>query len=82
MYKVQLTFTPQEANILSQKASEFGYSVTKYIKLLLGREVLDLSEKYPVIKMSKNAEKRAMQALNEYKSGKATEITSFSELDA
>lgn len=81
MYKVQLTFTEQEADILSQKASEFGYSVTKYIKLLLGREVLEISEKYPIIKMSKKAEKRAIQALNEYKHGETTEISSFSDLD-
>lgn len=81
MYKVQLTFTPQEVNILASKASQLGYSVTKYIKLLISRETLSLIEKYPVLPMSKKTERKVMQAIKEHKEGKTLRISSFQELD-
>ena len=55
MHKVQLTFTPEEATILGTKASQLGYSITKYIKLLVGREVLKETENYPTFALSKKA---------------------------
>lgn len=83
MRKVQLTLTNQEVEILSLKASQFGYNVTKYIKLLLGKEILAIFKKsqYPVFEMSKKAQKTAAQANKEYKKGKAVKISSVDDLD-
>ncbi len=81
MYKVQLTFTPQEANILAAKANQLGYSMTKYIKLLLGREVLEEVENFPAFHLSKKVEEKANLAMQEYKAGKAIEISSFKDLE-
>lgn len=80
MYKVQLTFTPQEAKVLSTKADLLGYNLTKYVKLLISKEALSMVEEYPVIQLSKKAVKRVETAHKEYVSGKAREISSLDEL--
>ena len=81
MYKVQLTFTPEEANILSSKAAQIGYNVTKYVKLLIGREVLDEVEKYPTFKLSKKAIRKIEKAHKDHLEGKTILLKSMSELD-
>lgn len=81
MYKVQLTLTPEEQYILAEKASRIGYSVTKYIKLLLGKEVLSSVEEYPVIQLSKKAIKKIDKAVEEHGQGKTVRIESFRELE-
>lgn len=81
MYKVQLTFTPEEQQILAAKANRIGYSVTKYIKLLLGKEVLSSVEEYPVIQLSKKAIKTIDKAMEEHRQGKSIRIESFRELE-
>jgi hypothetical protein len=48
MNKIQLSFTPQETEILATRAGRLGYSIPKYLKLLIGREVLsDMEEMSP-----------------------------------
>jgi len=42
---------------------------------------LFIDEKIPTFKMSAKAEKRALQAFEDYKNGKAIEISSFKELE-
>lgn len=81
MNKIQLTFTSQEADILSQKASLLGYSLTKYIKLLLGREVLSAIE-YPTFNLSKKAVGKIDTAFEEYKSGRASKLENIDDLDS
>lgn len=81
MYKVQLTFTPQEANILSFKASQLGYNMTKFIKLLVAREVLSETEKYPTFALSKKAIKKIEKAQKEHKEGKTTLLKNIDDLD-
>lgn len=82
MTKVQLTLTTEEASILSAKADRLGYGLTRFIKFLISREATNtLEENIPTIKMSKKAEKIAKQAYLDYKQGKTTEITSFSDFE-
>lgn len=68
---------------LADKAKEqvkTGYysSVSEVVREAL--RCLFIKEKVPVFKMSPKAEKRALQALKDYKEGKAIEINSFKEL--
>jgi len=83
MRKVQLTLTTQEAEIIAIKASQLGYNVTKYIKALLGKEILDTLKElsYPVFKLSEKAEKKVAKAQEEYLQGKAVELKSIDDLD-
>ncbi len=81
MYKIQLTFTPEETNILSAKAAQLGYGVTKYVKLLIGREVLQEVEKYPTFRMSQNAIRKVEKAHKDYLEGKAFHLKKVSDLD-
>ena len=81
MYKVQLTFTSEEADVLSAKASRLGYSVTKFIKLLVGREVLSEIEKYPTFVLSKKARNKVENAHKEHKEGKTKLLSDIDDLD-
>jgi len=83
MKKVQLTLTSEEAEIINIKAAQLGYSITKYIKLLLGKEVLDTFKKvpYPVFKMSPEMKAKVAGAQKEYLKGKTVKLKSIDELD-
>ena len=81
MYKIQISFTPEEANILSDKASQLGYSITKYVKLLVGKEVLQEVEKYPTFKLSKKAVRKIEKAHQDYLNGKTILLHKISDLD-
>ena len=81
MYKVQLTFTTEEANVLAAKAAKLGYSVTKFIKLLLGREVLSEIEKYPTFTLSPKAVKKVEKAHEEHKKATTFRLVSPEDLD-
>lgn len=80
MYKVQLTLTPEETSILSLKADKLGYNVAKYLKLLIGREILRDIEEYPVMPMSRRAEEKVRRARAEHKKGRSVKLSSFKEL--
>lgn len=83
MHKVQLTLTPEEAQILSVKAAPLGYSITKFLKLLIGREVLShIEEEFPTYKMTPRMERKVHKAWQEHKDGKTKRISSFQELRA
>jgi len=81
MSKVQLTFTSEETNILASKAAQLGYSVTKYVKLLVGREVLHELEKYPTYQLSKKATIKIDKAHKDHLKGKTIPLKSTSDLD-
>jgi len=73
MTKVQLTLTDQETNILSDKASQLGYGLTRFIKFLISQEAtqtLKNPSQISVFKMSKKAEKIALQAQKDHRKGK------------
>jgi hypothetical protein len=80
MTKLQITITNQEADLLSAKATLFGYKLTRFVKFLIAREVAQTMEQIPTFPISKKAEKLAIEAKTEYKKGKAKEISSFNDL--
>ena len=81
MTKLQITLTEQEAMLLSSRASSFGYSLTKFVKFLLGQKAMEVSNSIPTFKMSKKAIKTAEQAMRDYKEGKTLSVNSIDELD-
>ena len=83
MRKVQLTLTDQEAEILSIKASQLGYNISKYIRLILSKDIIDSfrNNQIPVFKMSEKAEITVAQGLREYKKGKTKSLKSINGLD-
>ena len=81
MYKVQLTLTPEENQLLSIRAQQLGYNVTKYIKLLISKEAQSLVEDYPAIKLSKKAIKTIDKAMKEHVSGKSVLLENIDDLD-
>lgn len=83
MYKVQLTLTPQEVMLLESEANLLGYNLTKYIKSLISRKVVNMVEQSTITtyRMSKRAENLALQSLEEHKQGKTIKLTSLAQLD-
>jgi uncharacterized protein (DUF1778 family) len=83
MQKVQLTLTTQEADLISARAAQLGYNLTKYIKFLISKAAADVFEedRIPEFRMSKSARRVAIKAKKAYKDGKTLEIKSFSELE-
>ena len=83
MRKIQLTLTDQEAEVLSVRAAQIGYNLTRYVKLLLGREVVDSMEEseVPVFKMTSRAEALATKGREEFYAGRAKKLKSFDDLD-
>jgi len=81
MHKVQITLTPEEAHLLSIKARNLGYNITKYIKLLISKEVLNLVEHYPTFQLSQAAIKKIEKAQSEFKAGKTIKINETDDLD-
>lgn len=82
MTKIQLTLTAPEANLLSFKATQLGYNLTRFIKFLISKEASKVigENNIPSFIMSKKAEKIALQARKDYQKGKAIKITSFRNL--
>lgn len=81
MYKVQITLTPEESQILDFKAQRLGYNVTKFIKLLIGKEVLSMVEQYPIISLSQKAINKIEKAHQEHKRGQTTRLNHLDDLD-
>jgi hypothetical protein len=74
MQNIQLSFTPEEAEILAFRAQPLGYTVTKYIKLLVNREILaHLDDRSYAL--GTRAIGRVERAQEEYEKGKAKKLT-------
>jgi hypothetical protein len=76
MNKVQLTLTDQEASLLESFGSQFGYSLAKTIRYVISKasEKILQQNKIPTFEMSEETEKKGLEALEEYRSGKATQV--------
>lgn len=82
MYKVQLTFTPEETKILSTKAAPLGYSIAKFIKLLIGREILvHVEGRFPDYPMNARLTRLVRQAHIDHAAGKTTRLDDVNDLD-
>ena len=72
---------PKNLARLAKEQVKAGYysSVSEVIRTAL-RQLLLSSGNIPTFPMSLGGERRALDAIKDYKKGKATEITSFKEL--
>lgn len=77
MNKVQLTLTSQEVNLLESFGSQFGYGLTKTIKYIISKasEKILQQDSIPTYEMSEETEKKGLQALEEYRSGKTIKVS-------
>lgn len=82
MTKVQLTLTSQEADILTVRASQLGYNLTRYVKYLITKEAVQSirADDMPTFPMSSRLEKIGLQALEDHKAGKTVTFDSIEEL--
>jgi uncharacterized protein (DUF1778 family) len=82
MTKIQLSLTTEEADILSVRAAQLGYNITRFIKYLISNEAAKTIENdnFPTFPMSKRLEQIGLQALKDHKAGKTHEFKSIDEL--
>lgn len=74
MTKLQISLTNQEAAALSFGASNLGYSLTRFVKFILGQKAVEYNLEIPNFKMSKKTEKRVEEAISDYKAGKTVGV--------
>jgi len=82
MSKIQLTLTPQETGVLGLRADQLGYNITKYVRLLIGREALSLIEDEPTIFLSQRAVEKIDKARQDHMNGKTIELKNVDDLDS
>ncbi|MEA3355322.1 MAG: hypothetical protein U9Q63_02480 [Patescibacteria group bacterium] len=80
MTKLQITLTDQEAMALGYGASNLGYSLTKFVKFLLGQKAVEWNKNIPSYQLSKKAVEGLEKSMKDYKDGKFTEVKSLMEL--
>ncbi len=81
MTKLQITLTPEETMSLNYGASNLGYSLTRFVKFVLGQKAVECSREIPTFKMSEKTEKIAKEAMADYKAGRTYSVNSVEELD-
>lgn len=80
MTKLQISLTDQEALALGRGASNLGYSLTKFVKFLLGQKALEFSREIPRYKLSKQGVDSLKKSMKKYKEGEFTKVKSLMEL--
>jgi hypothetical protein len=53
--RIQITLTPQETQILEERANKYGYSIRWLIKLIVGKEVCNFLEEKEKAEYTKQA---------------------------
>lgn len=79
MTKLQIALTDQEAANLNLSAMNLGYSLTRFVKFLIGQAAFQVTQNIPVYRMSPAAVKRADEAWKEYKEGKTVKVGSIAD---
>jgi len=80
MTKVQLSLTTQEATILGNYGSKFGYNLPKTIRYFITKASEEiLRDEIPTFKMSKKTEDNGLKALEEHRLGKTHEMDDVDE---
>lgn len=75
MTKVQLSLTTQEATILGNYGSQFGYNLPKTIRYFITKASEEiLRDEIPTFKMSKKTEENGLKALEEHRLGQTTQV--------
>lgn len=71
--QLKLSLSEQLNDLLKSKAARLGVPVTQFVKHLIVEEVK--KEEYPTYQMSERTEKIVEKAMDDYKKGKAIEVT-------
>ncbi|MEX0896221.1 MAG: hypothetical protein WDZ94_04830 [Patescibacteria group bacterium] len=80
MTKVQLSLTTQEATLLENYGSQFGYNLPKTIRFFISKASEEiLKNEVPTFKMSKKTEENGLKALEEHHLGKTHEMNDVDE---
>ena len=80
MTKLQIALTDQEADFLTFQAVNLGYSLTRYVKFLIGQKAAAVSESIPTFRMSDKLEKNTKEAIAAQNQGKTYSVSSLQEL--
>jgi len=82
MTKVQLTLTNQEAALLAGYGSQLGYNVSKTANFFIKKAAEKILNQgvIPVYEMSRETEKKGLEALTEHRDGKTIKITDAEKL--
>lgn len=80
MTKLQIALTDQEADFLTFQAFNLGYSLTRYVKFLIGQKAAAVSESIPTFRMSDKLEKNTKEAIAAQNQGKTYSVSSLQEL--
>lgn len=75
--QVKVTLPAQLQEFAQSKADKFGMTLSSYIKHLVLDDVKDMD--FPTFTMSKKTEEIALQALEDHRQGKTTEITDIDD---
>ena len=81
MTKLQIALTDQETANLNLLAFKMGYSLTRFVKFLIGQAAFKVAENVPVYQLSPKAVKTVEEAWGEYKAGRTYSVDSIEELD-
>ncbi len=75
MTKVQLSLTTQEASLLENYGSQFGYNLPKTIRFFISKASEEiLKNKIPTFSMSEETEKNGLEALEEHRLGETAKV--------
>ncbi|MCH7730340.1 hypothetical protein IID21_02290 [Patescibacteria group bacterium] len=75
--QIKITIPEQLYAYLKSKADKFGLTLSAYVKNLIIDDVKDMD--MPIFKMSKEREKIALRALDDYRKGKTKKIDNIDE---
>ena len=79
-YTVNISLPKNLADLAKREVKKGYYaSLSELVRTALRKSLM--KPEVPTFKMSKKAERIALQALKDYKEGKATKINSFKELE-
>jgi hypothetical protein len=80
MAKLQLTLTDNEADILSNYGSQFGYNLSKTVRFLISKatERIIAQRTIPEFPLSEENEKIGLEAFKEHRAGKSIKVDDIS----
>ena len=79
MTKLQIALTDQEAANLNLQAFKMGYSLTRFVKFLIGQVAFKAVENIPVYPMSPKLLKISEAAWQEHQAGKTIKVNSVAD---
>lgn len=75
--QLKISLSQQLSDLLQSKATRLGVPITQFVKHIIIKEVE--SEDYPTFQMSERTEQKIIEAMEDYKTGKAIKVDNISE---